>query len=84
LKKVKMNSQKEDMTSSISKKKMQTRYLQGQKGMKGHTFPRATVLTAGSVTRLDKIMLLLPLHEATEQTQRNDSKKEVTECNFFD
>jgi hypothetical protein len=28
--------------------------------------------------------MLLPLHEATEQTQRNDSKKEVTECNVFE
>ena len=34
--------------------------------MKGHTFPRATVLTAGNDTRLDKIMLL-PLYEAMEQ-----------------
>ncbi len=59
---------------------MQTRYLQGPKGMKGHTFPRATVLTPFECTNNQS---LLSLHEATEQTQRNDSKKEVTECDVF-
>jgi len=71
------------MTSSTFKEESATRYLHGQKGMKGHTFPRATVLTAGNDTRLDKIMLL-PLHEAMEQAQRHDRKKEVMECNVFE
>ena len=45
------------MTSLTFEEESATRYLHGQKGMKGHTFPRATVLTAGNDT-LDKIMLL--------------------------